>query len=432
MAYALWLALFHSNTKVLVISQKEDDAFELIKKARFILNHLPDWMKEIPDGDSKSELVFKSRNSEIKSLPSTDNAGKGYNASLVIRDELSEHPKGKDNYDSISPSIDSGGSLIDLSTILKNSPNNHFTNRCEEIRNRGTVTEYESKLQICSNPDTVAKLVFIPWDARPVRDEGMSLQDWWDSRIVPKYYYNTIGREQNYPKSIDEALKPSTIKMFFENQALDEMQYQLMPPIVQSEINTFNGQVRVYKPPVAGRKYVGFTDPSDGVEDPYVTGIADYITKEIVCTSTGKERIDVCAKIHDYLVRIYNNCPNSFEYTGVGTGFAMTLKQLGTPNLAPRRDVEGKIQEGKLGQWVSIQHNKKNLNDLAFEIAKRQLVVHDKEFFQQAKFVNRDGDSPIMERGLSFDWVMMMAGLVQLLKNVPRTEFGVRAVRYRG
>ncbi len=388
-------------------------------------------MKEIPDGDNKSELIFKNRNSEIMALPSTDNAGKGYNATLVIRDELAEHPKGEDNYNSISPAIDSGGTLIDLSTIKKNSQNNHFTKRVEEIYNGAEETVYTSGLSLFKNPQNVAKLVFIPWDKRPVRDEGMTLKEWYESRIIPKYYYNKVGLEENYPGNINEALAPSTVKAFFELNALEDMAYQQMPPIEQHEINTFNGQIRVYKPPIKGRKYVLFTDPSDGVTDPYVTGVADYVTKEIVCTATGKERIDSVAKVHDYLVRVYNDCINSYEYTGIGSAFSMVVKEMNTPNQAPRRDKEGNVQEDKLGQWVSHQHIKKNLNDLAFEVAKRTLVVHDKEFYQQAKFVSRDGDTPIMEKGLSFDWVMMMAGLVQLLRNIPPTGFAVYVAKYK-
>jgi len=151
----------------------------------------------------------------------------------------------------------------------------------------------------------------------------------------------------------------------------------------------------------------------------------------VVCSATGKEKIDIVAQRHDYLVRQYNNCANSYEYTGIGSAFSIVLKDLNTPNQAPRRDAYGKVQEGKPGQWVSQEHRTKNCNDLGYEIAKRQLVVHDKEFIQQAKLVQRDGDKPVMDKSMTFDWVMALAGVVQLLRNIPKMEFHVTSVKYK-
>jgi len=182
--------------------------------------------------------------------------------------------------------------------------------------------------------------------------------------------------------------------------------------------------VRVYKLPIAGRKYLVFTDPSDGVEDPFVTGVMDFVTGEIVCSATGMERIDRVAEIHDYLVREYK-ATNSFEYNGsVGGAFWKCLQDLNTPHQAPRRKTDGSIDIGKKGQTVSGQHKEKIIGDLAsLGVAKRQIVCHDREFMQQAKMVQRDGGKPIMDRNQTYDWVMMMAGLWQLQKYTPRVSF---------
>ena len=209
------------------------------------------------------------------------------------------------------------------------------------------------------------------------------------------------------------------------------MGYDVCPPIKQDAINTYNNVIRVYKPPISGRRYIAFTDPSDGVSDPFVTGVGDYVTGEIVCSATGMEKADRVGEIHDYLVREYNKATNSFEYTGsVGGVFARVLQDLNTPNQAPRRKPGGKIDEGKRGQWISSDHKVKNLGDLAFAIAKRQIVCHDREFMQQAKMVTRDGEKPVTDRKQSFDWVMMMAGLWQLQKYMPVTSGEMRCYPY--
>ena len=183
---------------------------------------------------------------------------------------------------------------------------------------------------------------------------------------------------------------------------------------------------------LVGRKYNVFTDPSDGVQDPFVTGVSDFITGEVVCSATGMERVDRVAKIHDYLVREYNDALNSFEYNqSVGGVFAKTLENLETPNQAPRRKPDGKIDPDKRGQWVSGQHKDAILGDLAFGIAKMQIVCHDREFMQQAKLVTRENDKPVTSKKMTFDWVMMMAGLWQLSKYTPNEGMEVFSFKYK-
>ena len=229
--------------------------------------------------------------------------------------------------------------------------------------------------------------------------------------------YTAAEVEEQFPQYITDVFKASITRAYFEFQALEDMGYDITPPIKQDVLNTYNNIIRVYKPPVVGRKYVVFTDPSDGVEDPFVTGVMDYITGEVICSATGMEKADRVAEIHDYLVREYNKATNSFEYTGsVGGTVWKTLDDLKTPNQAPRRKTDDTIDLDKKGQTVSKEHKLKIFGDLAFALAKRQIVCHDREFIQQAKMVTRDKDVQGKEkigtdRKQSFDWVMMMAGL---------------------
>ena len=210
------------------------------------------------------------------------------------------------------------------------------------------------------------------------------------------------------------------------------MGYDACPPIKQTEIDTHNSIVRVYKPPVVGRKYVAYTDPSDGVGDPFVTGVMDFVTGEVVCSATGKVKVDECAKIHDELVRAYN-ATNSFEYNGnAGGSFSTVLTALNTPNMSPRYKPDKTVDLEKKGQHISGEFKKAILGHLAFGIAKRQIVCHDREFMQQAKFVTRDDEgNPLTPKKMDFDWVMMMAGLWWLQQFVPAGEYGCRSFSYK-
>jgi len=390
-------------------------------------------MKLTPDSDNREVFTLKNRRVEIRALPSTDKAGHGFQGTLVVRDELARHEYARDNFRAVARS---GAKLVELSTANKapspNTQNDYFGEKTEEFYlNPTTVKEvYPSGLELYTNPNKPGQcLVFLSWFLRPTRMEGLTNVEWWDSRIVPRF--TPLEIEEQYPREITDVFKASLVRAFFEMQALEDMGFDVCPPRKFDELNTFNGVVRYYKSPIVGRKYVVFTDPSDGVEDPFVSGVMDFITGEVVASAAGKEHVDRVGEIHDYLVNTYCKATNSYEYVGsVGGVLSKVLEGLKTPNQAPRRKPDGEIVKDKQGQWVSEQSKQAILGDLAFAIAKKQIVVHDREFYQQAKLVTRNGDKPITSRNLSFDWVMMMAGLWQLQKYVQTSEMKIFNVHY--
>ena len=429
--YNLWLATFNETTKCLLLSQGQSEAYDLLSKVGFLHSRLPDFLKLKIANSNREFMSFMGNYAEIRALPSTEKAGHGYQATIVTRDELARHEYARENFRAVSRAVDSGGKMIELSTANKSDPTNYFQEKTGEFfYHPETVKEVlPSGVELFTNPKRPKTcLVFISWKLRPTRYEGLSLDEWFKSRIIPKY--TPIEIEEQYPTVIEDVFKASIVKSYFDYQSLEDMGYDVCPPIKQSEVDIFNNLVRVYKVPVTGRKYVVFTDPSDGVEDPFVTGVMDYITGEVVASGTGMVKVDFVAKIHDYLVRAYNNAPNSYEYTGsAGGSMQTTLGNLNTPSQAPRRKADGKIDIEKKGQWVSAEHKRAMFGDLAFAITKRQFVIHDREFMQQAKTVTRDDNgNPVTGRKMSFDWVMMMTGLWQLQKFAPRTGFKLRTI----
>ncbi|MCW4049360.1 MAG: hypothetical protein NWE89_06435 [Candidatus Bathyarchaeota archaeon] len=431
----LWTATFGETAKCLMLSQGQTEAQDLLSKVAFIHDNLPEYLKLPTDKNNREAFTLKDGRAEIRALPSTDKAGHGFQGTLVTRDELARHEEARANFRAVSRS---GAKLIELSTANKDDPTNYFGEKTEEFYNQPQTTlyKYPSGVELYTNPTKPGQcLVFLAWDLRPTRLEGLTLDEWWDSRIIPRYTAAEI--EEQFPKYITDVFKASLVRAYFEFQALEDMGYDVCPPMRQKDINTYNNVVRVYKPPITGRRYICFTDPSDGIGDPFVTGVMDYVTGEVVASATGMEKVDRVGEIHDYLVREYNKATNTYEYTGsVGGTMWKVLENLNTPNQAPRRKVDGKIDEGKKGQWVSGEHKLKIFGDLAFAIAKRQIVCHDREFMQQSKMVTRDktidGREKIgTDRKQSFDWVMMMAGLWQLHKFMPVTEGQMKCYSYK-
>jgi len=426
-----WYANFGETAKCLLLSQGQTEAQDLLSKLSFVHENLPAYLRLPIDKDNREMFALKGNHAEIRALPSTEKAGHGFQGSLVVRDELARHENARENYRAVARS---GAKLVELSTANKKDPTNYFGEKTEEFW-LDPLTEkrvYPSGLELYTNEKKPGVcLVFLSWKLRPTRVEGMTLDEWWDSRILPRYTAEEI--EEQFPEKIEDVFKASITRAYFEFSALDDMGYDICPPMRQDTINTYNNVIRVYKLPIVGRRYIIFTDPSDGVGDPFVTGCMDYVTGELVASATGKEKVDRVAEIHDYLVREYGNASNTFEYTGsVGGTMWKVLDDLKTPNQAPRRKPDGKIDEGKKGQWVSSEHKERNFGHLAFGIAKRKYVIHDREFMRQAKMVQRENEKPIMDKKQTYDWVMMMVGLGQLEKFMPPTDaFKITSSKYK-
>jgi hypothetical protein len=425
--------LFNETAKCLLLSQGQTEAYDLLSKLSFIHENLPEFLKADVEKDNRELFAFRNNHAEIRALPSTEKAGHGFQGSIVTRDEVARHQYARENFRAVARAVNSGGKLVELSTANKEDPTNYFQEKTAEFYlNANTVKKIlPSGVELYTNPDKPgACLVFLSWKLRPVRDEGMTLDEWWHSRVETRFTPMEI--EEQFPESITDVFKASISKAYFPDATLQEMAVDGNAPIKQKEIDTYGNIIRVYKLPQTGRRYILFTDPSDGVEDPFVTGVMDFITGEVVCSATGKINVDRAASIHDSLTRTYNNASNSYEYNSIGSAFGKYLNDLQTPCQAVRRKVDGKIDVGKMGQWVSNEAKSKQFAELSIAMIKRQIIIHDAEFIQQCKFVGRNPDGkPETDKKLTFDWVMMMNGLWQLHKYMPVTVGSIKSYPYK-
>lgn len=430
--YADWTANFKDDARVLMLSYKENEAFELLSKARYIYESLPDFLRRPLDNMSRGWLSFKDWHSEIKTFPSTSEAGIGYNATLVIRDELARHPFGKENYANISPTIDSGGQIIDLSTIDKSNPDNHFTERIRRALKGSEKHVLSSGIEYYTGGESKACLIFLGWKLRPTRIDGMSVEEWFETRIIHKYEPMQI--EEQYPSSLDEALRPSAITAFFDFKALNDMMLQVDTPLRNfNDFDTYNGMVRVYKPPVLGRIYAVFTDPSNGIADPFVTIVMDARTGEGVCTAVGNIPAQEVARIHDTLVRAYNNAYNTGEVNAMAGGsFIDTLKTLETPNIVPRRLPDGKIAPNKIG-WYSTKPMRDNsLHELKEAVRKQLITIHDREAVEELRFFQQTESGKLEAPGHKHDdWVMAWAGAWMISRYIPLSDIRITSSKYK-
>ncbi len=388
-------------------------------------------MRLSSDSDRRDLLHFEINSSEIMALPSTEKAGRSSDATLVVRDECAYHPFAEGNFAAIGPCIDAGGQSIDLSTVDRQNPDNHFGTRAKEALEGATFRKMESGVELHTEGQTGATLVFLPVKLRPVRIKGMTFEDWW---AIQKRKYPATQLEKEYPHTLAEAMKVSAARAFFDTKALDEMSLQIDHPIRDFEdFDTANGLVRVYKRPSIGRRYVVFTDPSNGIEDPFVTVAMDVVTGELVCTATGRVSAHRSAQIHDVVVRAYNDAYNTGEVNSqAGGSFRDTLLSLETPNIAVRRDAEGKVQPGKIGWATTAPLRDKALTDLQEVVRKQLITVHDREAINEFRnFITDDSGKPKASGSGHDDWVLAIAGAWQIAKYAPTGRYEITSSKYR-
>lgn len=90
--YCLWLAMYHPNKKINIISIKDTVAKKVLKKIKFMYKNLPSYLQEpIINGrtgefGSVSTIEF-ANGSIIESIPTSDQAGRSESLSLLVIDE---------------------------------------------------------------------------------------------------------------------------------------------------------------------------------------------------------------------------------------------------------------------------------------------------------------------------------------------------------
>ena len=118
-AYLLWYASFHSDKTILIASNKNSNAMEMILRIRYAYENLPHWLKPgvQEDGWNKHNIGFDN-DSRIVSTATSEDSGRGMAISLLFLDEFAfvAHGIQDDFWTSIKPTLSTGGSCIMTST----------------------------------------------------------------------------------------------------------------------------------------------------------------------------------------------------------------------------------------------------------------------------------------------------------------------------
>jgi hypothetical protein len=116
----LWDTVFHLGRNNAFVSKKEDDSDELVKKAKFILDNIPE--HEIPKDllprykYTQCKLEFASIDSIIRGFPSGADQLRQFTFSGILGDEVAFWDNAEQMYAASFPTLEGGGRMTLVSS----------------------------------------------------------------------------------------------------------------------------------------------------------------------------------------------------------------------------------------------------------------------------------------------------------------------------
>ena len=115
-----WDAMFHIGRKIFFVSDKEEKSDELVRRAQFIVDHIPAGkLAVVPEYKyTYCHLRFPDLNSEIIGVPQGENQLRQETASRIFADEFAFWDRAQVTYGGMRPTIEGGGQILIVSTSM--------------------------------------------------------------------------------------------------------------------------------------------------------------------------------------------------------------------------------------------------------------------------------------------------------------------------
>jgi hypothetical protein len=383
-AYAVWMALFKKEKNILIIATKLKVAQNFIIKVKSMIRSLPKWLV-LPTivSNNKQEIIF-DHGSQIKAIPTSEDAGRSEALSLLIVDEAAFVRNFDTIWTGIYPTLSTGGRAIILST-----PN-------------GVGGQYHKLYTDADAGLNEFNAIKIPWNLNPEYDEE------WFENITANMSKKQIAQEYlcNFALSGES---------FLDDKTIEWLSQLVLKPLVR-EGNDMN--VWIWKQPLSEHDYIISADVARGDSKDYSTfHVIDVNESEVVAEYKGKIRPDLFGNLLCEYGKKYNNallCPENNSY-----GFATILKinENGYPRLYYRKNkgvyVGGYIPPQTV-ETAGFNTNGKSkptiLAKLEEVLRNKTLLIYSSRFYEELKVfsIGANGKSGA-KRGYNDDLVMSLA-----------------------
>ena len=384
--YIAWFVLFHKNKNVVVMATKLQTAANLVRKIKFALKSIPEWMRI-------SELVVDNKNSfelsngsQVKAISTSGDAGRSEALSLLVLDEAAIIEGLDDLWAGLYPTLSTGGNCIIIST--PNGVGNLFHKLYSEA-DQG-LNDF--------NP------TMLPWDVHPDRDHA------WFEKETKNMSKREIAQEHecNFIMSGDTLINGKDL-IRIESEEIEEPEYKV----------GFDRNLWIWKQPEEGKKYFMVADVARGDgKDNSTFYIFETNSMDVCCEYQGKLPLDSYARFIYDTSKNYGFCLTVVENNSVGMTVLTKLRELGHPKLYYSKKVthdyvEQGYAEGMsavvAGFTTSVKTRPMIISKLEEFIRNKVLKIKSKRLFNELKtFIWNNGKAQAM-RSYNDDLVMACA-----------------------
>jgi hypothetical protein len=372
--YCLWLAMYHSNKNIQIISIKDRVAKKVLRKMKYMYKNLPAHLQvEIVNGRSgeygtAEEIVF-ANGSTITSIPTTEDAGRSEAVSLLVIDEAAIVRWASVIWAAAFPTLSTGGASIVNSTPY--GVGNWFHSQWVDAISGGNDF----------NP------IRLYWEMHPERDKA-----WYDQMR------DSLGPRRT-AQEIDGDFLTSGYSVFdlIDIKAIQDTLFDHVP------IETrFNNALRIFKkPPKDKHCFIG-ADVATGRSRDYSSfTIMDREGEEYGCFK-GKLPVDDFADLLMEYGTKYGNAILAPETNDIGLAVTTKIQSSGYRNLYYSKKLlkkkgKRKPEEELIPGWLTTLKNRPVIIDeMEEDIRNDNVIIKDPFFVEEAyTFIYDEKNKPI-------------------------------------
>jgi len=382
-AYAVWQACFYKDKNILIIATKLAVAQNFIRKVKTYIKSMPSWLLvPIITANNKQQVEF-SNGSQIKAVPTSDDAGRSEALSLLVVDEAAFVRNFDELWMGLYPTLSTGGRAILLST-----PNGVG----------GQYHEIYTKAERKENEFNHIKLM---WDVHPERN------DEWFGKETKNMSKKQVSQELLCDFS-------SSGDTFLSSEVLEGIRILTKEPIEKSGPNN---NVWYWEYPLESVNYTLSADIARGDSGDYSTfHVINTQNMSIASEFKGKMPPDQFAILVYDIAKRFNNamiCPENNAY---GYTMLVKLSELKYKNIYFEKEREkyeylygSESNIGKAGFTTSKESRDKILANLEESLRNGRIKTYSRRLFSELKTFIWNGRKITAMRGYNDDLIMSMA-----------------------